>query len=208
VTDALEMRDHWWWRPGWKVGRSFYTWHFTFESKPNAHTLVDHYRPLLDHFGQLDQVGAAGLHLTAQGLGFVDEVSRTDVDRIVEQVRPRLAIMQPVSVTVGPAHADYETVQMPVAPLEQIAAVRAAVREAIAHVWGTENVPEKAEGFRPHVTLAYSNSAWSAGKLVHALNEYPPMSVDLKIDSISLIDLNRDAKRYEWTELAVVRLGE
>ncbi|MGW5050169.1 2'-5' RNA ligase family protein [Actinokineospora sp. NPDC004072] len=207
MTDTLEMLDHWWWRPGWKVGRSFYTWHFTFESKPNAHALVDHYRPLLDRFGQLDQVGVEGLHLTVQGLGFVDEVSRNEVDRIVEEVRPVLANLQPISVTVGPAHADSETVQMPVVPLEQLAAVRVAVRKAIAQVWGPENVPEKADGFRPHVTLAYSNSAWPATELVRALNDYPSMSVDLEIDAISLIDLNRDAKRYEWAELAKISLG-
>jgi hypothetical protein len=33
LNTAPEMtRDHWWWRPGWHKGRSFYTWHITFPS--------------------------------------------------------------------------------------------------------------------------------------------------------------------------------
>jgi len=36
---AEQMIDHWWWRPGWSVGRKFYTWHLTFADQPQAHRL-------------------------------------------------------------------------------------------------------------------------------------------------------------------------
>jgi hypothetical protein len=28
--DADGVRDHWYWRPGWAIGRRFYAWHITF----------------------------------------------------------------------------------------------------------------------------------------------------------------------------------
>lgn len=206
MTDVPNMRDHWWWRPGWTVGRSFYTWHITFEGKPEALNLVEHYTPLLDRFDELDQVGISGLHLTTQGLGFTDEVSRHDVDLIVDAARVHLSKLSQFTVGIGPAHVDPETVQMPVNPLDQLTDVRLALRNAIADVWGPTNVPENQEGFRPHVTLAYSNAAWSGESLVAAVAKFPPLSAEVDVDSISLIDLNRDAKRYEWDELATVPL--
>jgi hypothetical protein len=43
---AQAMRDHWWWRPGWGVGRSFYTWHITFDDQPAVDRLAAEYAPL------------------------------------------------------------------------------------------------------------------------------------------------------------------
>ena len=69
---ATEMRDHWWWRPGWKVGRRFWTWHYTFETCPALHELVAAYQGLLEELPTLDLIPQRWLHLTVQGLGFVD----------------------------------------------------------------------------------------------------------------------------------------
>ncbi|WP_285500439.1 2'-5' RNA ligase family protein [Actinokineospora sp. NBRC 105648] len=201
------MRDHWWWRPGWAVGRSFYTWHITFEGNAGASSLVRHYAPLLDNFRQLDQVGIAGLHLTVQGLGFADEVSIEDANLIAVASRHRLALLEPFSVRIGPAHIDPETVQMHVAPTEPLNEVRLVLREAIAEVWGHANVPEREEKFQPHVTLAYSNAEWSSESLASALAGFPPLSVTMSVDRVSLINLNRDRKRYEWVELSSVSIG-
>jgi hypothetical protein len=41
------MRDYWWWRPGWRVGRQMYTWHFTFDGQDELHALVDAYQERL-----------------------------------------------------------------------------------------------------------------------------------------------------------------
>ncbi len=34
-----DVRDHWYWRPGWRAGRSFYTWHITFADRPEIAAL-------------------------------------------------------------------------------------------------------------------------------------------------------------------------
>lgn len=69
------VRDHWWWRPGRKPGRRFYTFHFTFERQPAVQHLAAEARGRLSGFPALDLVPSRWLHLTTQGIGFTDEVS-------------------------------------------------------------------------------------------------------------------------------------
>jgi hypothetical protein len=51
---SADIRDHWWWRPGWKPGRSFYTWHITFADQPGIHTLANVNAPLLSTLPMFD----------------------------------------------------------------------------------------------------------------------------------------------------------
>jgi hypothetical protein len=44
----------------------------------------------------------------------------------------------------------------PTAPLELLQMVRYVVRAAIAGVFGADGVPENADGYRPHISLAYA----------------------------------------------------
>ncbi|WP_207311946.1 2'-5' RNA ligase family protein [Lentzea alba] len=208
MAELEPMRNHWWWRPGWEVGRSFFTWHVTFADQPQAHALVEHYAPVLAQLPQLDPVPVKWLHLTLQGIGFTDEVNRGDVDRIVESARTRCAELKPFTLTIGPAHVDSETIQMAGRPLEPVAALRLAIRAAIGDVWGVENIPEREDGFRAHVSLGYSNSAGPTEPVRDALAAHPGTTAEVTVSSVALIDLNRDRKAYEWDDVATVQLGE
>jgi 2'-5' RNA ligase len=208
VTEIEPMRDHWWWRPGWRVGRSFYTWHVTFAEQAEAARLVADYAPVLAELPVLDPVPLRWLHLTMQGIGFTDEVSRGDVDRIISAAQKRCADLEPFAVTIGPANVDPETIQMPVRPVEALAVVRQAIRDAIGDVWGQDNVPEQAEGWRAHVSLGYSNSAGPAEPVAAALAAHGEHTAEVTVDAVSLIDLNRDRKAYEWSDIGFVLLGK
>ncbi|MDQ2588373.1 hypothetical protein CKY47_31295 [Saccharothrix yanglingensis] len=201
------MRDHWWWRPGWVTGRSFYTWHVTFADQPGAQRLVADYAPVLAGLPQLDPVPARWLHLTLQGVGFTDEVDRHDIDLIVGAARKRCAELEPITVTIGPAYVDPETIQMPARPLEPLADLRLAIRAAIGDIWGTDHVPEPKAGFRAHVSLGYSNTAGPMEPVAQALDAHGRHNGEVVVSSVSLIDLNRDHKAYEWTDVATVPLG-
>jgi 2'-5' RNA ligase len=200
-------RDHWWWRPGWRKGRSFYTWHITFSSSDPIRQIVSSYAPIISGIGTLDPVEIDGIHLTLQGIGFTDEVSSADVKRIIASTLPRCAQLEPIKAKVDEPCIDEEAVHMNVHPVEQIAHVKLALRNGIGDVWGRENVPESMDGFRPHITLAYSNGVAPIGRINTALKECPLPVADVLISSVSLIDLTRDRGRYEWTEVATVALG-
>jgi 2'-5' RNA ligase len=201
------MRDHWWWRPGWRIGRSFYTWHITFADQSGAQEVVAGYGPTLARLPMLDPVPLRWLHLTLQGIGFTDEVRAEDVDQILSAATKRCVGLAPFTVTIGPAHVDPETIQMPVGPVEPLAELRQAIRSAIGDVWGEGNVPEPEDGFRPHVSLGYSNAAGPADPVAVALNGRAPLTADVIVSAVSLINLNRDNKAYEWTDVAAVPLG-
>jgi 2'-5' RNA ligase len=202
VTDPESMRSHWWWRPGWREGRSFHTWHFTFADNPAALAVAEHYTALVAGLPGVDPVASDWLHLTTQGLGF------TDVAAVVTAARRRCAELAPVTVTLGPARMDPEGVFLPVAPVEPLARVRRVLREAIAEVWSPEAVPETAGDYRPHVTLAYSNTTGPAQPVRDALAAYPPRRGEVVVSSVSLIALHRDHPgQYRWSTTAHVALG-
>lgn len=202
-----QMRNHWWWRPGWRVGRSFYTWHVTFDDQPAMHQLAADYAPLLDDLPTVDPIPVPWLHLTMQGIGFTDEVDRTDLDAIVATARDCCAAMAPFTVTLGPARVDPEALMLPVRPTEPVAALRAALRAAIADVWGPDNVPEDPHHFRPHVSLAYSHNTGPAEPIIQRLAAHPLTSTEITIHHASLIELNRDHRAYEWTNVATAGLN-
>lgn len=200
-------RDHWWWRPGWRKGRSFYTWHITFSSSDPIRQIVSSCSPIISRISTLDPVGIEGIHLTLQGIGFTDETSVTDIERIVACTRSRCTQLEPISARVDEPRMDEEALFMNVHPVEKIAEVKLALRNGIGDVWGYENVPESMDGFRPHITLAYSNGVASIESIDNAVKQRSLPVADVLIASVSLIDLNRDRRRYEWTEIATVPLG-
>ncbi|MGQ0773416.1 MAG: 2'-5' RNA ligase family protein [Pseudonocardiales bacterium] len=114
--------------------------------------------------------------------------------------------MAPFTITLGPARVDPEALMLPVRPTESVVALRTAIRAAIADVWGPENVPKDPHGFRPHVSLAYSNGTGPAEPITQRLAAQPMSSADITVHRAALIDLNHDHRAYEWTDIATVEL--
>jgi 2'-5' RNA ligase len=205
TTRSEYMRDHWWWRPGWNVGRRFYTWHLTFGGQEDVHRFAERYRAVLPGDGRLDPIPDQWLHLTMQGIGFIDEVDRADVDAIVDAARVRLAAVPAFDIALSAPVLDPEAVLVPVHPGEPVRAVRDAIRTAIGDV--LPEVPEKADGFRPHVSVAYSNSDGPADSIGQALEAANVPTAAAHIDSAELIVLHRDNQMYEWEPYASVGIG-
>lgn len=203
-----QMRNHWWWRPGWSVGRRFYTWHLTFEGQDDVHRLADTYRSALAPLGSdvLTLIPDEWLHLTMQGIGFVGEVPEATVDAVVAAARERLATVAAFDIRLGPdAVLDPEAVLLPAQPADPVHAVRDAIRAAMGDV--LPEVPEKAEGFRPHVSVAYSAADGPATSVAKALAATGFTAARARIASAELIILHRDRKMYEWETYATVSLG-
>ncbi len=202
IGPSDHMRDHWWWRPGWRVGRSMYTWHITFDNQsPQLHELVSAYQLALSLLPGLDLIPEKWLHLTMQGIGFTDEISQREIADIADTVRKRLSNQHPVSLMVGPASVDPEAIMFEVTPANALAPVRAAIRAAISDVRGAAEVPESDE-WTPHISLAYSNSDGVAAPYVAAVDSVPNPPVMLTIYKVQLIELNRDTRLYQWTTKA------
>ncbi len=202
------VRNHWYWRPGWGIGRRFYTWHLTFADQPAVVDLAQSYRELLDATEETDRIPSQWLHLTMQGVGFIDEVDQGDVDNIVEAARRRCANLRPFVLTIGSPYVDAEAVQINVRPPDPVSELRLALREAIAEVWGPTRVPEAAEPFLPHMSLAYINRDGPAAPLSAAVNAIAAAPVQAEVKECQLIVINRNDLMYKWERYASVALAD
>ncbi|MEV0220323.1 2'-5' RNA ligase family protein [Streptomyces sp. NPDC050704] len=206
TTQPENMRNHWWWRPGWSVGRRFYTWHLTFEGQDDVHRLAAEYRSALAPVGSLlTPIPDQWLHLTMQGIGFVGEVKEADVRAIAEAACAHLAAVPAFDLRIGPEVLDPEAVLLHVHPEEPVRAIRDAIRTAIGEVLG--EVPEKAEGFTPHVSVAYSAGDGPAAPIAEALAGLNAAPAGARISTAELIVIHRDNQMYEWESFAKVPLG-
>lgn len=199
------MRNHWWWRPGWSMRRRFYTWHLTFEGQDDVHRLAAEYRSALAPLGDiLTPIPNQWLHLTMQGIGFVGETKEQDVHAIVDAAHRRLAAIQAFDLQIGPEVLDPEAVLLQAHPDGLVRAVRNAIRGAIGDVVG--KVPEKGEGFIPHVSVAYSAEDGPAEPIAQVLDGLTLAPAQARISSAELIVIHRDNQIYEWEPFAKVSL--
>jgi hypothetical protein len=142
-----------------------------------------------------------------QGVGFTDEVTDADLHAITDSAGTRLTTIQPVTVQLGPAVVGDEAVALPAQPDNAVRAIRAALRAAIADVWGSERVPEDADRFRPRASVAYLGAEGPAGPYIEAVSRVRDGTAHTTVRAASLIRLNRDHRMYEWDTVATVPLG-
>jgi 2'-5' RNA ligase len=188
------------------VGRCFYTWHLTFEGEEDVHRLAAEYRSALAPLGDvLTPIPDRWLHLTMQGIGFVGETEEGDAQAIADAARDRLTTVRAFDLRIGPAVLDPEAVLLHVEPDGPVRAVREAIREAIGDILG--DVPEEAEGFTPHVSVAYSNGDGPAEPIAQVLAGLHIVPARARISAAELIVINRDNKMYEWESFAKATLG-
>jgi 2'-5' RNA ligase len=206
ASGSGHMRDHWWRRPGWRTGRSWYARHVTLPSQPRLHELVAVYQDALASLPGLDPIPMQWLHLTMQGIGFTDQVTSQDITAIAEAAKQRLATQPPVPLVIGPALVDAESIMLTVHPAAALDPVRAAVRAAIADVRGPSQVPE-GEDWTPHISMAYSHTTDPAAPYIDAISTVSPAPAEPTIPSVQLIELNRDTNLYQWATKADVPLG-
>jgi 2'-5' RNA ligase len=180
--------------------------HLTFESQDDVHRLAAEYRSALASLGKiLTPIPDQWLHLTMQGIGFVGETKEQDVHAIVDAAQPRLAAIPAFDLQIGPEVLDPEAVLLHFHPDGPARAVRNAIRDAIGDVLG--EVPEKAGGFTPHVSVAYSAGDGPAEPIAQALACLNLASAQARISSAELIVIHRDNQMYEWESFAKVPLG-
>lgn len=63
-------------------------------------------------------------------------------------------------------------------------------------MWGPDHVPEREEGFHPHVSIAYSNADQPGRPVAAALDRVDAVPAVVTVDYAWLIDLNRDNRAY------------
>ena len=204
------VRSHWWWRPGWRAGRHFYACHFTLEDQPELRGLVRQYQDAMAHLPNLDVIPARWLHVTMQGIGFVDEISTVDLTAVTDCLRKRLRSMKPPMATFYLPTIRPEAVILKAEPPEPLYQLRLAMYEAIASALGPDKFSDTRPGanqFTPHVSAAYVNSDGPLQAIADVVHSTHPQPVTVTLDTASLLVFHRDHRMYEWTQTAPLPIG-
>jgi 2'-5' RNA ligase len=206
LTNVYQTRNHWWWRPGWHIGQRCYTWHLIFPASPELHALAAAYQQALADEPAIDLIPHEWLHLTMQTVGFTSEVPAMDADRIVDAVQKRLAQIPAPMLTFHRPVVIAEAIVLPPEPADPVHDIRNAIRAGIADVWGADQVPDRADGFWAHVSLAYLNASVPAAPVIDRVASIDPAPAAAPIRNASLIILGRDEHVYRWTTYATAPL--
>lgn len=204
IQRVPEVRNHWWWRPGWREGRHFYACHLSFDGQSELHALVDRYQEALKPFQVLDLIPRPWLHLTMQGIGFTDEITDERIQDTEAALRSSLRHVTPPVVTFHRPVIVSEAVYLPALPAEPIYNLREACRTAITSVQATE--PDS-RPYQPHVSIAYVNAESPTGQIAQALDLADVNSVEVTVSHVSLMVFHRDRRMYEWTKATRIPIG-
>lgn len=209
VEHVDELDDHWWWRPGWRSARHFYACHLTMEDQPELRELITAYQDALARVPGLDLIPAQWLHLTLQGIGFTDEIHPDQVEKVRASGSRRLAAVPAPTVTFHRPVVRPEAVYLPAEPAHAIRAVREAVREAITDTFGPSWLTDADElrNYRPHVSVAYSNTSQPAQPILDALAGVVVEPVSITLSHVDLLEYHRDRRMYEWTSRQEMAIG-
>ncbi len=202
VPDAAQMRDHWWWRPGWAVGSRQLAWHLTFEGQSALHRLAHRVQSGLADYPTLDPVPTPWLHLTLTSIGPAADVGEDDVASIIRRVRTRMAGRPPLRLACPRILLLAESVCLVPEPTDDLAALRADVADDVRSV--LPDGPRGSHAFLPHVSLAYANGPQDGLGVIEALHGLAVQPVVDVSATLSLIEIHRDSRRYEWRTLAAL----
>lgn len=191
------LQNHWWWRPGVRQGRHWYTWHTIFHSSEQLRAHVAAYQEALQDFGFLDPVPLEWLHLTMQDIGFTDEVTRTELDKVLTSARGRLAGLGSFEIEFGAPSVWGEGVVICPTPTSVFGDIHHELREAISSALGSSRLTGSAS-FTPHVSLGYANDSGPTKPIASALAAVSPTPVKVEVSEISLLSLDRDTRVYKW----------
>lgn len=205
--NAEQVRNHWWWRPGWHVGRRFFAFHITFDNQPALHELAATYRTALAEMPSLTLIPDQWLHLTMQGIGFADEIQPAVLSQLVEEARNLLSAVPAFEVEFGSVIVADEAIVMPAEPPEPVQELRRLTRTAISRVFGEEQVPENANKFRPHVSVAYLTADGFSAPYVEAVSRAKVEKARATIAHVDLIEMHRDRQMYEWQTVEALPLA-
>lgn len=179
-TGADDLHDHWWWRPGWREGRHFYACHMVFPNDEDLTQLVAAYQEPLRRLPALDLIPRRWLHLTMQGIGFVDQVGEDGRGAVLDALTRRLRGAVVPKVTFMKPTVVREAIYLLAEPPGELQQLWMSAREAIGEALGADRIPDAIEhiqDYHPHVSLAYSSATQPSEPILEALATVRPTPV-------------------------------
>ena len=194
------LSDHWD-RPDWPPERRYLTWYVVFDD-PGLRELVAGCQRELADLDYLDPVPPDGLHMTVQGISYLDELGSDQPAAIAERATEECAGMGQFSLRIGPIGGHRGGTFLRATPWQPVVDLRQRLTRATLDVIGPRKLAEPSAGFKPHVSVTYCHSDPPAGSLIDHLAELRriPAYTTVEVAAVSLLEVWRDQRTYRWTE--------
>jgi 2'-5' RNA ligase len=201
-----ELVDHSGWRPEWTADRTCFYWYLTFRGDQLVTALGEEVLQAAAGAGWLDAVPPQWSHVTVTDVGFTDDLSGSDIDRVTEAVADEVAGEEPLRLVLGPVQSFASAVVLAVGPLDRMRALKQTVRRATSAVLGPRHADVHRRLFWPHLSLGYVNRPVDADAVSRLLAQMPPVQAEVEVDALTLAAVTRRERRYLWEVQAEVDL--
>jgi 2'-5' RNA ligase len=201
-----ELVDHSAWRPEWTSDRTCFYWYLTFRGDQLVSALGEEVLQAAAGTGWLDAVPPQWSHVTVADIGFADELSDSDVDRVTQAVADTVAGEDPLRLVLGPAQSFASALVLAVGPLDRLRALQQTVRRATSTVLGARHADVHHRLFWPHLSLGYVNRPVDGDTVSSLLAQVPPVLAEVDVDALTLATVTRRERRYRWEVRAQVDL--
>lgn len=190
----MRMEDHWLPQPDVDPSRARLMWFMLVGDCPQVAEVALLGQQRLAGLDGLDLVPQQWLHITTLIAGFADEITPDQVGAMASEARRLLARTPPVTITLGKVLYHPRAVMLGVGPPGALDPVLQSARQATCAASGRCGQLHS-DPWTPHITLAYSNAAGSAGPVIDALGRALP-NRKATVTAVSLIS---QAPGQLWT---------
>lgn len=182
----------------------------TVADQPALHSRVAAYHRLLAPFPALEPILPQWLHLTVQGVRFLDELRPEVAGQLTRLLDQAFGATTPFEVRVEHPVVSSDSVLMPVRPIGPLAALRDRIRELLGSLPGCDELfvlPGQHEAFDPHISIAYAGGPVPRADVERTLAGYAGEPVPMTISHFSVMTLNRSQRKYHWQDEHFVRFS-
>ena len=201
---AGHMQNHWS-RAVWTVPRRTYHWMLSFHDAPDVRELAAKCQANIDR-PDFDLIPLDLIHLTIGRIAFTDEIDHAAVARIAEAAQASCATLPAFDLTVGPLTGSRGALRYSVAPWSPLLELHRRLSAVTSEQLGSAERLDTAR-FRPHISIAYSNTDVPLAGLLPLMNELRSFgAASTKVTAASLVELRLEDRVYRYDEVARVPL--
>lgn len=198
------LANHWARPGGGPENRAFY-WYLTFSNARQLRGLTQQCQEEVA-FPYYDLTPLDDLHLTVNRVAYQSAVDRSDIEAVLAHAREACRSVNAFTISVGRLSGTPGALGFNVSPYQPLRDLRDRLTAATLEV--LPDAPVKQREFHAHVAIAYGNAdvpSTEAFAAVEQLNGLP--EVDVLVDDVSLVLLERGRRSYQWQVVETLSLA-
>ncbi len=207
TTLPAQMIDRWRYRADPLPGQDVVYWHVLMRDYPQAVKLADCAQQRLSTFPGLHMTPLEWLHMTTMVVGPADGFNDAQFAEMVETATEQLRDVSPIRIELGRVWYHPEAIMLAVSPAQALTPIREAARVATSTGTNKRCPNADTQTWRPHITISYSTAHQDAAPIVATLGHELP-TCDIEIDTVSLVIQHGPERRWDWSTIATIQLGE